>query len=153
MLKAREECMQKILTRALDRLVDVGQGPAYKSLLQTLLTQGLSKIGENDVTVVCRKSDVALVTEVLPAALAAAREATGNQSLNATLTSKFNLAPARSATNQGDACSGGVLLSALGGKILCNQTLDARLALAYKQQLPALREILFGQNPNRKYFD
>ena len=49
--------------------------------------------------------------------------------------------------------SGGVLLSARGGKILCNQTLDARLALAYKQQLPQLREALFGVNPNRKFHD
>ena len=99
--------MQKILTRALERLASVGSGPGYKSLLQALLTQGLVKIGESDVTVVCRKDDVSLVQEVLPAALASAREKTGNQSLNATLTSKFHLAPARSAANQGDACSGG----------------------------------------------
>merc|ERR1712000_459288 len=55
-LKTREECVQKILTEALDQLGSVSQpGPEYEALLKKLLIQGLMKIGENDVTVACRK--------------------------------------------------------------------------------------------------
>jgi V-type H+-transporting ATPase subunit E len=113
----------------------------------------LVKIGETDVTVVCRKEDVALVSKLLPDALTEARKLSGKADLKAELTDKFNLSPARSATNKGESCCGGVLLSGRGGKILCNQTLDARLTIAYHKQLPQVRETLFGVNPNRKYND
>lgn len=42
------------------------------------------------------------------------------------------------------ACSGGVLLSAKEGKIICNNTLDMRLAYAYETSLPLVRRILFS---------
>lgn len=40
--------------------------------------------------------------------------------------------------------SGGVVLSALQGKILCNNTFEQRLALASEGLLPEIRGILFG---------
>ena len=61
------------------------------------------KIGENDVTVVCRKADEASVNKVLNDAVSQARTLLGNDKLNATLTTKFYLSPARSPTNQTDA--------------------------------------------------
>lgn len=111
------------------------------------------KIGETDVTVVCRKEDVSLVSKLLPDALAEARKTSGKKELQAELTDKFHLSPARTAGTKGESCCGGVLLSGRGGKILCNQTLDARLTIAYNKQLPQVRETLFGVNPNRKYND
>ena len=39
--------------------------------------------------------------------------------------------------------SGGVILSALGGRIILNQTLDERLAIAYHDLLPQVRQGLF----------
>jgi len=153
-LKVRDEVVQQILAEALDRLAEWTRNAAqYEALVTQLLTQGLCKIGESDVTVVCRKEDIALIQKVLPDALTEARTRTENPKLQATLTDKFNLSPARTATNKTDACCGGALLSARGGKILCNQTLDARLTIAFKKQLPAIREALFGVNPNRKYHD
>jgi vacuolar-type H+-ATPase subunit E/Vma4 len=40
--------------------------------------------------------------------------------------------------------SGGVLLRTPDGRIRCANTLDARLATAYAQTLPAVRAALFG---------
>ena len=51
-------------------------------------------------------------------------------------------------------CSaGGVVIIGGGGKIEINNTIDARLGLLKENALPAVRETLFGKNPNRKFFD
>lgn len=153
-LKMRDEVIQSILAESLDRLaVWTQDAQAYETLLLNLLIQGLVKISESDVTVICRKEDVAVVSKVLPAALEQARKRAENPQLTAKLADKFHLSPARSPSNKGESCCGGVLLSGKGGKVLCNQTLDARIAAAYHQQLPQVRESLFGANANRKYRD
>jgi len=144
-LKDREESLQKILGEAIQRLAEAGKPtPEYKALLQNLIVEGLVQLAEKDVVVVCRKEDIAMVKDVLPLAIADARKRANNDTISAELTEKFNLAAARTSAAQVDACSGGVLLSAKSGKIICNQTLDARLSLAYKKCLPTVREMLFG---------
>jgi ATP synthase (E/31 kDa) subunit len=39
--------------------------------------------------------------------------------------------------------AGGIVLSAMKGKIICSNTLEQRLRFAYEQQLPKIREMLF----------
>lgn len=39
------------------------------------------------------------------------------------------------------------------GKIEVNNTFEARLELLQESAAPAVREALFGKNPNRKFFD
>ena len=39
------------------------------------------------------------------------------------------------------------------GKIDIDNTLETRLELLEEDALPAMRETLFGKNPNRKFFD
>ena len=41
-------------------------------------------------------------------------------------------------------CAGGVVLKALGGRVVCDNTLDARVQLVYQERLPVVREMLFG---------
>ena len=48
--------------------------------------------------------------------------------------------------------SGGVVVSSHGGRIICSNTLDARLAMAYEQQLPQIRELLFGKSTTRVHY-
>jgi V-type H+-transporting ATPase subunit E len=43
------------------------------------------------------------------------------------------------------------VLSAHEGRILCNNTLDERLALAFEQRLPEVRIALFGRSSTRKF--
>jgi len=40
-------------------------------------------------------------------------------------------------------CAGGIILSTRGGRIICNNTLDVRLQLAYEAAVPAVRAKLF----------
>lgn len=49
--------------------------------------------------------------------------------------------------------AGGVVVVGTGGKIDLDNTFEARLGLLRQSALPAMREALFGKNPNRKFFD
>lgn len=49
--------------------------------------------------------------------------------------------------------AGGVVIVGGGGKIDIDNTFEARLELLRENALPAVRETLFGQNPNRKFYD
>lgn len=49
--------------------------------------------------------------------------------------------------------AGGVIILGGKGKIDIDNTLEARLQLLEHAAAPAVRENLFGKNPNRKYYD
>jgi V-type H+-transporting ATPase subunit E len=49
--------------------------------------------------------------------------------------------------------AGGVELVAHNGRIKVENTLESRLELICQQMLPDLKEMLFGENPNRKFRD
>lgn len=49
--------------------------------------------------------------------------------------------------------SGGVIIIGGQGKIDINNTFDERLRLLQEVALPSVRKTLFGDNPNRKFFD
>ncbi|KAI5083243.1 hypothetical protein GOP47_0002986 [Adiantum capillus-veneris] len=53
------------------------------------------------------------------------------------------LPPAHDPKRPGRSCFGGVVL-ALDGRIVCENTLDARLGVVFKQKLPEIRRPLFG---------
>jgi V-type H+-transporting ATPase subunit E len=49
--------------------------------------------------------------------------------------------------------AGGVSIVGGQGKIDINNTFEERLHLLQSSALPAVRKALFGENPNRKFFD
>jgi len=143
LLKAREEAIQKVLEEAHKNLIKVCKSPQYKDLLKKLIVQGLIKIDEEKVTVVCRQEDLGLVESVLADAVNEYKQ-TSKKNVSVSVDKSVFLPPGPDrATNQLETCSGGVLLSAMDGKILCSNTLDARLSMAFEQQLPQVRGILF----------
>ncbi|KAJ1950409.1 V-ATPase V1 sector subunit E, partial [Linderina macrospora] len=52
-----------------------------------------------------------------------------------------------------DTVLGGVLVAAFNDRISVNNTLQARLDLCADGMLPQLRNVLYGQSPNRKFFN
>jgi V-type H+-transporting ATPase subunit E len=52
-----------------------------------------------------------------------------------------------------DYSAGGVVIVGGEGKIEINNTFEERLRLLEIDSLPAVRETLFGKNPNRKFYD
>jgi V-type H+-transporting ATPase subunit E len=149
-LRAREELLAKIVADAQKRLASMGEpGEPYKKLLRDLILQGLLKLQEDKVSLRCRETDQGLVKEVLSDAINLYKQKTGN---SAVITIDTNWLPsAYSASHQSDFCSGGVILSAQDGRILCNNTLDQRLLLSYEQLLPEIRKALFGKSATRKF--
>jgi len=152
-LKAREEGVQKLLEEAHSRLFTIAKDPSYKRLLQDLLLQGLLKLEEAKVSVIARKQDVKLVEEVLPTAVAEYRRRTGRPA-EATIDNNVFLPPGLDAGGKPhESCSGGVIVSTTDGKIICSNTLDARLTQAFEALLPEIRMSLYGQNANRRFHD
>jgi len=145
----------KVLALVLKRLSlltkDAG---AYKKLLHALIVQGLIKLQEQKVQIVCRAQDVPLVKEVLPLAVQEYSAKSG-KSVDAQINQSDPLPPGpeTSSSEEGDFCSGGVVLSTIDGRIICANTLDARLSMVFDQKLPEIRTILFGESTTRKHRD
>ncbi|XP_074655418.1 V-type proton ATPase subunit E-like [Tubulanus polymorphus] len=143
-LKAREEHIQNVIEDARCRLVHIANDKnKYKAVLLGLISQGLCKLGEDEVSVQCRQEDLNIVRDCLPAAINKCKE----------LIKKDVKASMDTENFLGSETSGGVILLANKGKIKVVNTLDKRLELMSGQMLPEIRNSLFGSNPNRKFFD
>ena len=143
-LKAREDHMRVLLEDAISQLTTVSKDKGrYKIMLQGLLVQGLFQLIEENVTVQCRQQDIGLIKEVLGSAAEAYKQQV-QRDVKIVIDEDNCLPPE---------CAGGVVLSAQRNKIRVLNTLESRLHQMSQQMLPELRTILYGDNPNRKFFD
>ena len=126
----------------------------FKDLLKKLICQGLIKLMEAEVTIVCRKSDLKLVQSVLVEATSLYKsimrdqvKMLGGQEPPCELKiDENNWLPEYSESEGGKAeasCVGGVRLHARAGRIVCSNTLDERLELCYQEAIPQIRKLLF----------
>lgn len=90
------------------------------------------QIDEDEVAVKCRAEDTDTVKSLLP------EVAKQYKALLPAKTVKLSV------SSEKIQCSGGVILSALEDRILCNNTLDTRLHFAFEAALPKVRYILFA---------
>jgi len=143
-LKAREDITLALKDEAKERLVLISKpGLEYQQLLKLLIVQGLLKLTEPKVAVRHRKEDTNLVRAVLEDAAAEYTRRTGKQ-VELVLDTKAFLPPAPVPGSHAPSCSGGVLLSAQDDRIICDNTLDQRLNLAFDAKIPAIRSKLFA---------
>lgn len=154
LLKEREEVMGEALRSASAQLHKLGDAkdPKYKARLEALVLQGLIKLEEDEVTVNVRKCDEALVQSVLHSAAAAYTSKTGRAVKVSIDTTVYLPGPRAEAGEGKEFCSGGVVLSAMNGRIVCDNTLDRRLELAYEGLLPQIRGTLFGYSQQRRFY-
>jgi len=171
-MAARDEKVRKIKAEVLEKLSDVSRNRSYPDLVRFLIVQGLMMIMERHVTIRCRAEDKQIVTGQLEAATKQFQDIMEAATEDKDATGKVktagvrppcelaldveSLAPAPAPNQaQSDAalndaelkvpcCCGGVVLIAKGGKILCDNTLDTRLNLAYEALAPEIRGTLFG---------
>lgn len=148
-LKAREDSVDQIKEKALQKIAKFAEGKGYNNLLKDLIIQGALSMGEANMEVQCRRCDVKKVEGVLSDAQ---KEATkrGGKPVKLTLSDTKFLPDGGKGPN---ACSGGVVLSALNGAIKCDNTLDTRLKLAFQGLLPQVRITLFGRSATRKHLN
>mmetsp|Transcript_20799 Transcript_20799/g.57818 ORF Transcript_20799/g.57818 Transcript_20799/m.57818 type:complete len:223 (-) Transcript_20799:116-784(-) len=140
-MKLRDELLQTLLKEAGAKCAVVTRGQNYPQLLQKLIVQGLIKMEENEITVFCRGEDVDTVQTILEPAVAEYVDIMKRES-GVTLKPVVVLNADRSFDLQ-ESTYGGVLMTAIGGKIVCDNTMAARLSLVYEELLPSIRAILF----------
>jgi V-type H+-transporting ATPase subunit E len=142
LMKRRDEHMQHVRTLTLNKLRDVGKDKQkYSELLKYLLAQGLQTILEKDVTVQVRQEDVELVKKIIPQGIGlyqdVMKKASGiTPKVEVKIDEKNFLPPApKSDDDKQLTCTGGILLTAKNGQIVCKNTLDARYVLSYIMML------------------
>lgn len=140
-MKLRDDLLQKLLAEAGSKCAVVARGTNYPQLLQKLIVQGLIKIEENEVVVYCRGEDVGTVEEVLPSAVQEYVDIMKKES-GVTLSPKVTVNSERG-HDLAASTYGGIMLTAVGGKIVLDNTLASRLTLVYEELLPSIRAILF----------
>lgn len=149
-MTARNNCMNVLVEETKHQIIgQLKSNPAhYKELLKKLLIQGFVKMLESEITLLCRREDLAFVEEVVPEATASYlelmhRETSGHYVLTVTIDKTNFLPPAPVKDSHVPGCCGGVILTAHGGLIRCINTLDERLELAFYNTVPLIRKMVF----------
>eukprot|EP00543_Licmophora_paradoxa_P004749 CAMPEP_0202453960 /NCGR_PEP_ID=MMETSP1360-20130828/11811_1 /ASSEMBLY_ACC=CAM_ASM_000848 /TAXON_ID=515479 /ORGANISM="Licmophora paradoxa, Strain CCMP2313" /LENGTH=221 /DNA_ID=CAMNT_0049073167 /DNA_START=65 /DNA_END=730 /DNA_ORIENTATION=- len=143
-MKIRDDLLNSLLEEAASKCAVVARGQNYPQLVQKLIVQGLIKIEENEITVYCRGDDVKTVQKVLPDAVKEYVDIMKKES-TVMLEPKVVLNGDRS-KDLLDSTHGGIMLTAINGKIVCDNTMASRLGLVYEELLPSIRAILFPED-------
>ncbi len=135
-MKARFELIEKIKHQAESQLGTLtGDSTKYKPLLKQLILQGLIKLLEKEVEIKCLEKDVSIVKEAISES---EREFHGACDIKSKITlNQRQFLPADSV--------GGIILTSMYGRIVCDNTLKARLEYASQNLLPGIRSTLFTQ--------
>jgi len=141
-LKAREDIVYALKDDSKERLTQISRpGPEYQALLRNLIVQGLLKMNEPKINVRVREEDRADVQAVLRSAAEEYKKRT-SKTIELAIDGTY-LPPGPSKGGFGLTCAGGVLLTAQEDKIVCDNTLDQRLGLAFDSLLPEIRRTIF----------
>lgn len=140
LLKAEDGKKAELRQMVVDRFKNVTKNSSsYKKFLKASMIQAFLLIwDEDEVTVTCRKEDASVVKGMMGDALNEVK-ARAKKECNSTLTmnATFSSTPAK--------ISGGVIISARGGKVVCDNSLEARLNIVMRTELPMVRARLFGK--------
>uniref|UniRef100_A0A1J3K484 V-type proton ATPase subunit E3 n=1 Tax=Noccaea caerulescens TaxID=107243 RepID=A0A1J3K484_NOCCA len=147
-MRARNDRMNELKEAVIKRLAVVSKGKQYADLVRFLIAQGLMTILENHVRLRVRQEDLQIVKTELPAAIKlfqkTMHDASGvTPNVNVEIDTEF-LPPGPVEGKVGNFSCGGVELHARGSQIICRNTLDHRLDLAFDALKPSIRAALFG---------
>ncbi|KAA8517620.1 hypothetical protein F0562_015094 [Nyssa sinensis] len=146
-LQAQDDVVNAMKDSASRGLLNVADDKnAYKKLLKGLIVQSLLRLKEPSVLLRCREVDVGLVESVLEDAKREYAEKAKVHAPKVTIDKHVYLPPPPSgAESHGRSCSGGVVLASQDGKIVFENSLDARLDVVFRQKLPEIRKRLFAK--------
>ncbi|KAK2745540.1 V-ATPase V1 sector subunit E [Myotisia sp. PD_48] len=150
-LSARQELLDELFERARGQVNSAatakngkkGGSGNYQNMLKGLLLEGLYDLNESNVEVRAKKSDYDVVKKAIDAASEEFQKNVGKE-VSVEIDESEPLS---------DDSAGGLFIVGGKGKIEINNTLEERLRLLETESLPAIRELLFGKNPNRRFFD
>jgi V-type H+-transporting ATPase subunit E len=143
-LGARQELLDSIFEDARKQLASgVKDKGKYQGILKGLLLEGFYAMNEPKMLVRARKADYDIVKKAIDAASKEYKKQVGSE-ITATIDENEPVP---------ESSAGGVIVVSGNGKIDINNTFEARLGLLEDSAAPAVREALFGKNPNRKFSD
>ncbi|RSL91015.1 V-type proton ATPase subunit E [Fusarium oligoseptatum] len=143
-LGARQELLDSIFEDAQKKLAEGAKDKGkYQKVLKGLVLEGLYALNEPELQVRARKKDYDVVKKAIDEASKEFKKQLGKD-VTVKLQEDQPLA---------DGIAGGVVIISGDGKIDIDNTFEARLRLLEDSAAPAVREALFGKNPNRKFFD
>lgn len=143
-LKSRQGHIKSVAEEATAELFKISKNPkVYEDMLQKLIIQAAFQLLEPKVLLICREIDTQTIEGMLEDVKSTYKAATQSEL-------SIQIHPKKSLPNDS---AGGIELSNPTGSISISNTLEARLALITRQQMPVIREQLFGSNPNRTHKD
>lgn len=143
-LTTMNEHVTRIVAETKKKLtVITDQEKRYRPFLERIILEGLYRLQDKNVVLVCRKKDVKHVQAALDVAVKTFRKKT-NIAGNVVIDKNESL-PEES--------FGGVVLTSNGGKIRVVNTLSSRLDLIAERIMPQIRAALFGPNKHRKHME
>mmetsp|Transcript_7639 Transcript_7639/g.22624 ORF Transcript_7639/g.22624 Transcript_7639/m.22624 type:complete len:236 (-) Transcript_7639:346-1053(-) len=152
-LQVREDAVQGVLEEAEAKLQTFSQDKSkYEAMLTDLLVQALAKLKQPETKVKSRECDAQLVKKIIEPARTAYSKRFGGEAPTVEFDSEDSLPPPPENNGKGDefeSCSGGLVVSSTNGKIVCDNTFDTRLGIAYQATLPSIRTVLFGAHSNK----
>ncbi|KAF4500565.1 V-type proton ATPase subunit E [Fusarium agapanthi] len=143
-LGARQELLDNIFEEAQKKLAEGAKDKGkYQKALKGLLLEGFYALDEPELQVRARKKDYDVVKKAIEEAAMEFKKELGKD-----ITAKI-----QEDDPLPEGIAGGVVVISGSGKIDIDNTFEARLRLLEESAAPAVREALFGKNPNRKFFD
>ncbi|XP_054812768.1 V-type proton ATPase subunit E-like isoform X1 [Prosopis cineraria] len=137
-LQAQDDVVCSMKEAASKELLNVSRDHhVYRNLLKDLIVQSLLRLKEPSVLLRCRKDDLHLVEDVLNPAAQEYADKTNVHPPEIVVDKQVYLPPAPTHHDpHGVFCSGGVVLASRDGKIVCENTLNARLDVVFRKKLP-----------------
>ncbi|KAM3325993.1 V-type proton ATPase subunit E2-like [Capsicum chacoense] len=145
-LQAQDDLVSGMKDSARKALLKIsGEKNNYKKLLKGLIVQSLLRLKEPSVLLRCREMDLSVVRSVVEDAKKEYIEKAKVRTPNITIDNVYLPPPPSDADPHCSSCSGGVVLASEDGKIVCENTLDARLNVVFRQKLPKIRKQIFSK--------
>ncbi|KAJ5143472.1 uncharacterized protein N7515_002259 [Penicillium bovifimosum] len=144
-LGGRQELLDELFQNARDKITKVAANDKtkYQAMLKGLVLEGLYDLNEDKVQIRSRKKDFDVTKKAIEEAAKEYKENVGSE-VTVTVDESEPLA---------EGSAGGVIIVGGQGKIEINNTFEERLRLLEIDALPAVRQTLFGKNPNRRFYD
>ncbi|EKV10014.1 ATP synthase subunit E, putative [Penicillium digitatum] len=144
-LGGRQELLDELFQNAREKVSKVAADDEkkYQVMLKGLVLEGLYYLNEDNVAIRSRKKDFDVTKNAIEEAAKEYKDHVGSE-VTVTLDESEPLP---------EGSAGGVFIVGGQGKIEINNTFEERLRLLEIDALPAVREMLFGKNQNRKFYD
>jgi V-type H+-transporting ATPase subunit E len=145
-LQAQDDLVNQMKEDAMKELLNISSNHhEYRNLLKDLIVQCLLRLKEPAVLLRCRKEDHHNVESVLDSAKSeyASKAEVHEPEILADHTVYLPPSPSHHDHDKhGLFCHGGVVLASRDGKIVFENTVDARLEVVFRKKLPEIRKLL-----------